>query len=82
MEMARSQNRSFLKSPIKSQIPKVPAYLVPTSVKNVITYSSHIANIGWESNVQNGVQSGMTGLAYPMEAIKIDVKGIGDLGVR
>ncbi len=68
--------------PDKKPNPKVPAVSVPTSVKNVITYSSHIANIGWESNVQNGVQSGMTGLAYPMEAIKIDVKGISDLGVR
>lgn len=68
--------------PDKKPNPKVPAVSVPASVKNAITYSAHVANIGWENNVQNGVQSGTTGLAYPMEAIKIDVKGISGLGVR
>lgn len=62
--------------------PKVPAVSVPSSVKNAISYSSHVANIGWESAVKNGEQSGTTGINYPMEGIKIEIKGISNLGIR
>lgn len=62
--------------------PKVPAVSVPSSVKNVLTYSSHVANIGWENSVKNGEQSGTTGLNYPIEGIKLNIKGISDLGIR
>lgn len=68
--------------PDKRPNPKVPAVAVPSSVKSAITYSSHVANIGWENSVQNGEQSGTTGLVYPMEAIKIDIKGISGLGIK
>lgn len=62
--------------------PKVPTVSVPTSVKNAITYSSHMATTGWESNVKNGEQSGVTGLSRPMEGIKINISGISNLGVK
>ncbi len=62
--------------------PKEPAVTVPGEVKNALTYTSHVANIGWESSVKNGEQSGTTGLEYAMEGFKIQTNGISNLGVR
>lgn len=41
-----------------------------------ITYQSHIANKGWETNwAQNGTISGTTGQNLPIEAIRINLTG-------
>ena len=42
-----------------------------------IVYTSHVQNQGWQNNVKNGEISGTTGRALRIEAIRIDLNGIG-----
>lgn len=42
-----------------------------------IVYTSHVQNQGWQNNVKNGEISGTTGRALRLEAIRIDLNGIG-----
>jgi len=55
---------------------------VPSNVKNIVSYNSHIQDIGWQGNVANGVQSGTIGLSKRMEAIQIKTGGVGNLGIK
>lgn len=49
----------------------------------ILSYSSHLETFGWQSEVQNGAQSGVTGYAKRLEAFKIKAgDGYGDLGVK
>ena len=42
-----------------------------------IVYTSHVQNQGWQNNVKNGEISGTTGRTLRIEAIRIDLNGIG-----
>ena len=68
--------------PTPTPNPKEPAIAVPNEVKNALTYSSHMENLGWDNSVKNGEQSGVTGLNYAMEGFKLQIKGISNLGVK
>ena len=50
--------------------------------KNVISYSAHVQDIGWQDAVSNGVMAGTNGRNLPMEAIKIQTSGVAGLGVE
>lgn len=47
----------------------------------MVSYQTHVKNIGWQQSVQNGTIAGTVGKALQLEAIKIDVKSEDDLGV-
>ena len=50
--------------------------LFPSVVKadnSIITYETHISNIGWQGQVNNGDISGTTGLSKSVEAYKINL---------
>lgn len=50
---------------------------------NIISYTTHQQTYGWDTEKQNGYQSGYTGYSKRLEAIKINVgEGYGDLGVE
>lgn len=50
---------------------------------NIISYTTHQQTYGWDTEKQNGYQSGYTGYSKRLEAIKINVgDGYGDLGVE
>lgn len=50
---------------------------------NIVNYSSHLQSFGWQSEVKNGYQTGVTGYSKRMEAFKINVgSGYGDLGIE
>lgn len=55
---------------------------VPEALKNVISYSAHVQDIGWQDAVSNGVMAGTNGRNLPMEAIKIQTNGVSGLGVK
>lgn len=55
---------------------------VPEALKNVISYSAHVQDIGWQDAVSNGVMAGTNGRNLPMEAIKIQTSGVAGLGVK
>lgn len=55
---------------------------VPEEVQNALLAGSYISKIGWQPEVTNGVQSGTTGMNVALEAIKLRVNGIRDLGIR
>lgn len=51
--------------------------------KDVISYSSHLQTYGWQAEVKNGCQSGLTGYSKRMEAFKIQLgAGYEDLGIQ
>ena len=55
---------------------------VAVTDENIITYASHVQSYGWMDAVNNGYQTGKTGLGKRIEAFKINVgQGYGDLGV-
>ena len=55
---------------------------VAVTDENIITYTSHVQSYGWLDSVNNGYQTGKTGLGKRIEAFKINVgQGYGDLGV-
>jgi uncharacterized protein YjdB len=43
---------------------------------NSLLYQSHVQDIGWQSNVQNGVTSGTSGQSKRMEAIRIKLNNL------
>ena len=43
----------------------------------VVTYQSHVQNIGWQGWMSNGETSGTSGLAYRLEAMRINVANVG-----
>ena len=50
--------------------------LFPSAIKadnSIITYETHISNIGWQGQVNNGDISGTTGLSKSVEAYKINL---------
>lgn len=56
---------------------------IPTDMPDIINYTTHVQSYGWQTAVNNGNQSGTTGLSKRVEAIKIEVgSGYGDLGVE
>ncbi|MGL6202521.1 MAG: glucosaminidase domain-containing protein [Lachnospiraceae bacterium] len=55
---------------------------VPSSVKNIISYKSHVQTFGWQDSVANGVMSGTMDLSKRMEAIQIKTSGVSNLGVK
>lgn len=56
---------------------------VETDMPDIISYKTHVQSYGWQSAVNNGYQSGTTGLGKRVEGLRIDVgSGYGDLGVE
>lgn len=53
-----------------------------TAVVPGIVYSTHVEHYGWLKEVKNGVLSGTEGQAKRIEALKIRIDGIKDLGVE
>ncbi|WP_192986707.1 glucosaminidase domain-containing protein [Carnobacterium mobile] len=47
-----------------------------------VTYSTHIQDTGWLSNVSNGNTSGTTGKSKRMESVKINLKGFDNLNIQ
>lgn len=47
-----------------------------------VSYQTHIQSFGWQPLVSNGKMSGTSGLAKRLEAIKLQIAGGGDLGIR
>lgn len=47
-----------------------------------VSYETHVQKNGWMPVVSDGELSGTTGLSYRMEALKIKVEGVPDLGIR
>ena len=50
--------------------------LFPSDIKadnSIITYETHVSNIGWQEQVNNGNISGTTGLSKSVEAYKINL---------
>ncbi len=45
--------------------------------KPSVIYTTHVQNIGWQSEVKNGVMSGTKGKSLRLEAIKIRINGDG-----
>ena len=39
----------------------------------MVSYSTHVQNLGWQNTTQNGGIAGTTGYGYRLEAIKIDI---------
>ena len=60
----------------------VEPVIVPEALKNVISYSAHVQDIGWQNAVANGVMAGTNGRNLPMEAIKIQINGKPGLGIK
>lgn len=51
--------------------------------RDIISYTSHMQTFGWQSTVQNGYQTGVTGYGKRLEAVQISIgDGYGDLGVK
>ena len=55
---------------------------VPAELAGVIEYSAHVRDLGWMDTKQNGQMMGTTGKNLPMEAMKINIAGIADLGIE
>jgi uncharacterized protein YjdB/beta-N-acetylglucosaminidase len=47
-----------------------------------VSYSAQVQNIGWQGSVADGAMAGTEGQALRMEAIKISVNNVQDLGVQ
>ncbi len=47
-----------------------------------VSYETHVQDYGWQGQVKNGQMSGTSGQAKRLEAIKIQVSGDGNLGIR
>ena len=47
-----------------------------------LTYSAHVASIGWQNVLQNGEIAGTTGQKKAMEALKINVRGNSNLHIN
>lgn len=74
-----NQNQSSNQNPSQGQ----SVAPVQTDMPDIISYKTHVQTYNWQSAVQNGYQSGTTGLSKRIEAIKIEVgSGYGDLGVE
>lgn len=39
----------------------------------MVSYSTHVQNLGWQNTTKNGGMAGTTGYGYRLEAIKIDI---------
>lgn len=52
------------------------------STEPTVTYQAHVKSYGWMDAVQNGKTAGTTGQSRRMEALKIKVSGVDNLGVR
>jgi uncharacterized protein YjdB len=66
-------------------LPKVSITYAATSAASStpsISYSTHVQDIGWQKSVSNGAMSGTEGQAKRLEAIKILVNNVQDLGVQ
>ena len=58
------------------------AIVVPAELAGAIQYSAHVQDIGWMDTKQNGQIMGTTGRNLSMEAMKINVSGIANLGIE
>ncbi len=58
------------------------AIAVPTELAGAIEYSAHVREIGWMDCAKNGQMMGTTGKNLPMEAMKINISGVANLGVE
>ena len=58
------------------------AIAVPTELAGAIEYSAHVREIGWMDCAKNGQMMGTTGKNLPMEAMKINISGVADLGIE
>ena len=55
---------------------------VPKELENAIETEVHVQEIGWQTPQKNGEISGSVGKNLGLEAIKVGVKGISDLGIK
>lgn len=55
---------------------------VPAELAGAIEYSAHVRDLGWMDIKRNGQMMGTTGKNLPMEAMKINIVGIADLGIE
>ncbi|MDD3362382.1 MAG: glucosaminidase domain-containing protein [Hespellia sp.] len=62
-------------------IPSNPGVEVPAGLQSAIQYQAHVQDLGWMDSVTNGNIMGTTGRNLPVEAMKIQVNGIDNLGV-
>ena len=58
------------------------AITIPAELAGAIEYSAHVRELGWMDTKQNGQMMGTTGKNLPMEAMKINIAGIADLGIE
>ncbi|WP_234124738.1 hypothetical protein [Clostridium hydrogenum] len=57
--------------PVSSMNVKADTYVHSTD-NTSITYSAHVANVGWQNPVSNGATAGTTGQGLAMQAIQIN----------
>lgn len=55
---------------------------VPDEVKDSVTYAAHVSELGWMSEVSNGMVSGTVGQARQMEAFKININNLSGVSVE
>ena len=55
---------------------------VPDNMRNAVSYSSHVQDIGWMDEVSNGLLSGTIGSDRQLEAFKININNISGIGIE
>ncbi len=55
---------------------------IPMEVKDSITYTAHLSDVGWMNEVSNGVIAGMVGQDRQMEAFKINLNNLSGVSVE
>ena len=58
------------------------SYMIQTNQAPSINYSTHVQTHGWLETVKDGTLSGTTGKAKRLEAIKISISNMNDLGLK
>ena len=55
---------------------------VPDSVKDILEYEGNVQGSGWSTLVKNGQVVGTTGKNLPLNAIKVNIKNVDNLGIE
>ena len=61
---------------------EVEPVAVPDEVKDALSVSAHVTNLGWLDETGNGEKAGTVGLGYAMQAMKMQISGIDGLGIE
>jgi uncharacterized protein YjdB len=59
-----------------------PAPALLAVENSLISYATHVQDIGWQKEVSDGEMSGTEGQAKRLESIKISINNVQDLGVK